>query len=189
MRDSRQTTGALMLVALALVIGIIVLAVGFDDPDEAAQAGLPQPTATPEPTPEPTVDPNATPLPTETPAPSPTPTPDPDRIEPSTVRVLVANGTDVPGRASAATDLLIATYGYNAFPTNVSRDVNELADAVYHLEGFEANAREIADLLEIELSAIAPMPSDPPVEDLDDADILVILGIIQTEPEPTPGEG
>ena len=102
---------------------------------------------------------------------------------------MVANGTDIPGRAATATDLLIAQRGYNAFPNNVNRDVNLLPFVVYHLDDYDANAREVADLLDIDRSLLAPMPIDPPVDDLDDAHILVILGIDPPDPDATPEPG
>ena len=125
MNDREQTLGAVALVATALVVGLLVLGLGFEGGDADEAAG-PPPTPTLTPTPEPTVDPFATPTPTPSATPTPSPTPDPDLLEQAGVRVLVANGTDVPGRAAAATDILIAQRGYNAFPANVNRDVNLL---------------------------------------------------------------
>ncbi len=180
-----QTLRAGALVATALVIGLALLGLGFDDPDQATQG--PQPTPTLTPTPAPTVDPFATPTPTPSATPTPSPTPDPDLLPQAEVKVLVANGTDRPGRAGAATELLIARRGYNAFPANVNRDVNLLPYAVYHLEDYDANAREVADLLEIDRSLLAPIPIDPPVDDLDDAQILVILGFDEPDATPEPG--
>ena len=183
--NREQTLRAGALVATALVIGLALLGLGFDDPDPAAQGPVATPTVTP--TPEPTVDPFATPTPTPSATPTPSPTPDPDLLPQAEVKVLVANGTDRPGRAGSATELLIARRGYNAFPANVNRDVNLLPYAVYHLDGYDANAREVADLLDIDRSLLAPMPIDPPVDDLDDAHILVVLGFDEPEVTPEPG--
>ena len=188
MNDREQTLGAVALVATALAIGLLVLGLGFEGTD-AQRASGPTPTPTLTPTPAPTVDPFATPTPTPSATPTPSPTPDPDIREQAGVRVLVANGTDVPGRAAAATDILIARRGYNAFPDNVNRDVNLLPFVVYHLDDYDANAREIADLLDIDRSLLAPMPIDPPVDDLDDAHILVILGVAPPDPDATPEPG
>lgn len=170
---------ALALVLAAAAIGALILGLGFQpnpDPDPSAAADV----ATAEPTPTPTVDPNSTPEPTPTPTPTLTPTPDPNYQVPNLVKVLVANGTDIAGRASVAADTLIANFGYNAVPNNVSRDVNTLPFTIYHLDVYDANAREVADALGIDRSSLELMPLDPPVSDLDDAHILVILGV---EPE------
>ena len=188
MNDREQTLGAVALVATALVVGLLVLGLGFEGGDADEAAG-PPPTPTLTPIPEPTVDPFATPTPTPSATPTPSPTPDPDLLEQAGVRVLVANGTDVPGRAAAATDILIAQRGYNAFPANVNRDVNLLPYVVYHLEDYDANAREVADLLDIDRTLLAPMPIDPPVDDLDDAHILVVLGQDPPDPDATPEPG
>jgi hypothetical protein len=93
------------------------------------------------------------------------------------VKVLVANGTDIAGRASAASDTLIANFGYNAVSVNVSRDLNTLPFVVYHIDRYDANAREIADALGVDRSTLGLMPDNPPVDDLEDAHILVILGV------------
>lgn len=185
MNDPEQSKRAVALVAAALAIGLVVLGLGFDGVGTDLADG-PRPTPTLTPTPAPTVDPFATPTPTPTATPTPSPTPDPDLREQAGVRVLVANATDVIGRAATATDLLIAQRGYNAFPANVNRDVNALPFAVYHLADYDANAREVADLLGIDRSLLGPMPADPPVDDLDDAHVLVILGIDPPDPEASP---
>lgn len=186
MNEAEQTPRALVLVAVAVVLGALVLALGFDTgATPEADAGPP----TPIPAPTATVDPNATPTAVPTATPEPTPTPDPDYRQPNEVKVLVANGTDIPGRASGGADSLIGQHGYNALPVNVDRDVNQLPDAIFHLDSYDANAREIAATLGIDPAVIAPMPSDPPVANLDDAHIVVVLGLIPPTPTPEPTDG
>jgi hypothetical protein len=186
MNEREQSFGAMAIVLAGLAIGLLILGLGFN-PDPVEESQAPE-VATATPTPSPTVDPEATPTTVPTATPTPSPTPDPGYLPPNEVKVLVANGTDIPGRAAIASDLLIGRFGYNALPRNVNRDLNQLPDTIYHLDGYDANAREVGDALGFDRSVLAPMPTDPPVDDIDDAHILVILGVLPPEPTAEPAQ-
>ncbi len=167
MEPAQHNGRAVVLVAVAITTGVLLLGVGFD-PDGSTGLQGAEPAA-----PEPEVEP----APAITPTPAPTETPTPVLAPASTVRVLVANATDVAGAAAVASDSLIATYGYNALPpVNATADPNVLTSAVYHLPDHDGDARRIAELLGIDPGAVGPMPPDPPVADLADAAILVVIG-------------
>ncbi len=169
MEPAQRDGRAVALVALATTVGALLLALGFEDVSTRGLQGLPTHTPEPVSAPTPDVTPTPEPIPTEEPQPSLAPA--------STVRVLVANATDVAGAAAVAADTLIATFGYNALPpANTTTEPNVLPSAVYHGPDHAGDARQIAELLGISTDAIGPMPTDPPVADLADADVLVVLG-------------
>ncbi len=94
---------------------------------------------------------------------------------PAEVRVLVANGTSVAGAAGSTREQLVTSQGYNGLaPTNATTSPDE--SAVYYVPGYELDARQIAQILNAPPQAVAPMPADPPVEDLAEAHVLVVLG-------------
>ncbi|MEM7286573.1 MAG: LytR C-terminal domain-containing protein [Actinomycetota bacterium] len=96
---------------------------------------------------------------------------------PAEVRVLVANGTTVAGAAGRTADELQTNRGYNGLtPTNTISGVSVESSAIYYAAGYELDARQIAQILNAAPEAVAPMPSDPPVGDLAEAHVLVVLG-------------
>lgn len=99
----------------------------------------------------------------------------PDILHPANeVRVLVANGTTVSGAAGAANDNLVSDRGYGGLtPTNTT--VAADASAIFYQEGYELDARQIAQILQLP-EAVAAMPADPPVDDLLEAHVLVVIG-------------
>ncbi len=100
----------------------------------------------------------------------------PDILHPTAeVRVLVANGTTVAGAAGATREQLVTSQGYNGLaPTNTTSAVDE--SAIYYVPGYELDARQIAQLLNASPQSVQAMPADPPVEDLAEAHVLVVLG-------------
>lgn len=89
------------------------------------------------------------------------------------VKVLAANGTAVRGLAGQTNDRLRA-FGYNALaPTDASKKP-VTTSVVYFTEGYEGEARQIAEQLGIE--AVQPMPAQPPVLNLQTANVLVVVG-------------
>ena len=91
---------------------------------------------------------------------------------PNEVRVLVANGTDIPGAASQIQSQLVAL-GYNALsPQNGPASPESW---VYYEPGYEADARAIADSLGVAQTQVAPMPEPPPMDTLE-ANVLVLIG-------------
>lgn len=96
---------------------------------------------------------------------------------PGEVRVLVANGTTVAGAAGRTSDELQTNRGYNGLtPTNTVSGVSVDASSIYYAPGYELDARQIAQILSAPPEAVAPMPADPPVADLLEAHVLVVLG-------------
>jgi hypothetical protein len=93
---------------------------------------------------------------------------------PEEVKVLAANGTATLGFAGRTTDYL-RTVGYNALaPTDATRVVE--ATQVQHTAEFEAEARALAQLLQLPASSIRPMEENPPVPDTRGTDIALIIG-------------
>lgn len=92
---------------------------------------------------------------------------------PAEVRVLVANGTSVAGAAGRVNDQLTGA-GYNGLtPTNAD---SVDASVIYYEPGYELDARLIARNLNAAPEAVLPMPDAPPVSDLSEAHVLVVLG-------------
>lgn len=96
---------------------------------------------------------------------------------PAEVRVLVANGTTVAGAAGQTSNQLQTDRGYNGLtPTNTTAGVSIDSSSIYYAPGYELDARQIAQILNAAPEAVAPMPADPPVGDLQEAHVLVVLG-------------
>jgi hypothetical protein len=89
------------------------------------------------------------------------------------VKVLAANGTAVRGLAGQVKDRLRA-FGYNALaPTDVTKKP-VATSVVYFVAGYEGEARQIAQQLQIE--SVAAMPQPVPVLNLQSANVLVVVG-------------
>jgi hypothetical protein len=89
------------------------------------------------------------------------------------VKVLAVNGTSVRGLAGQFKDRLRAA-GYNALAPTDALKKPQAASAVYYVAGYEAEARAVAQLLEI--PAVAPMPTPAPVASLQSANVVVMVG-------------
>ncbi len=194
-----------IVVIIALVIGVIVLARGLDDPETTNEPVETTDTTAPATTPPP-ADPSTTPPPTEptppptdpTPPPTdPTPPPPPaeeaklppaaaedmfdDPLEPSPthnrsdVRVLVANGSSVCGAAGRLATSLSAQ-GFNVLaPVNDDIEGDIDASAVYYVEEYGADAGVVASLLQVDSSQVLAMPSSPPTAP-SDAHVMIHIG-------------
>ena len=194
------TRGVILAVA-AVVLGVIVLGQGFDDPTVSVDAAAPVETATPEPTATPEGSGEAIPTPdgsgeTTDPAEGGETT-DPGEggettdpgdgtdggdttppvlHDPSEVRVLVVNGTTTSGAAGTVNNELIAL-GYNGLsPTNTNPIGAAEATKVYYADGFELDARQLAQSLNAPATSVEPLPEDVPVDDLQEAHVVIILG-------------
>ena len=89
------------------------------------------------------------------------------------VKVLAVNGTGVRGLAGQYKDRLRAA-GYNALaPTDASKKPHTTS-TVFFTAGYEGDARAIAELLEI--TAVAAVPTPPPVASLQSANVVVLIG-------------
>jgi LytR cell envelope-related transcriptional attenuator len=153
-----------VLIAVAVVLGIVLLGKGFDsgfipssssDPsDEVATGGGDDEGEDGEET-------------TTTAATATT-------HQPAEVRVQVLNSTGPSGSAGAGTDALSAV-GYNVIDGANAADRNATATAIYAAPGFEGDAAAIASVLGISAAPQA-MPNPPPPPAPADASVVVVLG-------------
>jgi hypothetical protein len=100
---------------------------------------------------------------------------------PSSVKVLVANGT-VAGGASGGSQHLAGEVsttlhgqGYDTLAA-VNATQNVTASIVYFQPGYEKEAAVLAQSLGLPVSAVQSMPAQPPVPSLNGANILVVAG-------------
>ncbi|HVL05904.1 MAG TPA: LytR C-terminal domain-containing protein [Acidimicrobiales bacterium] len=103
------------------------------------------------------------------------------------VKVLVANGAGVRGLGASTTNSL-RERGYTdiATPTDATTSVERTA--IQYVEGYEAEARELAGVLSLPATVITRLAS-PPVAaaDIADAKLLVILGTDVSTAPTAPG--
>lgn len=94
---------------------------------------------------------------------------------PAEVTVLVANASGVTGAAGARTDQLAAEGYQTATPTNAPE--GQLLDAtqVLFVQGFQPEARALAESLGAPTDGVAGMPEPPPVDPAG-AQVVVLLG-------------
>ena len=103
---------------------------------------------------------------------------------PAEVRVLVANGTSVSGAAGAIREVLISDQGYNGLPpTNATSEEVPEFSFVYYANGYELDARNVGLIINVDSANVIPMPAALPVTDLEEANILVLLGSDLYPPE------
>jgi hypothetical protein len=147
--------GALLL-AVALVLGILLLRSGGGDPYSrsvrAVSPGSPE---------------VSTQIPTATTVTVPLRTP-------ADIKVLPTNGTSTAG-AATNTGNRLKSAGYNVLAaTNTTNQAT--ASNVFYNPGFEREARVIAQLLGFSDATVQPMPTPPPVADTRGADVIVVVG-------------
>lgn len=99
--------------------------------------------------------------------------PVPDPRPPGEVTVRVGNGARRPGVAGAGTEALEAA-GYTALSPKNGPTLDD--SVVYYVNGYVADAAQVAELLGLEPSQIAPMPSDPGIP-IEGAQVIAILGV------------
>ena len=166
---SRSAGGAALrgagLLAVAVILGIILLRNGGGDPySRAVQTSA-------SPTPEATVK-----------GPTPTTLTVPVRV-PGDIKVLPANGTSTNGAGTAIFNRLHQAQ-YNVLAaTNTTTPAS--TSNVYFNPGFDREARVIAQLLGLPDSAVQPMPTPPPVNN-PGADVIVVVGPDLAKAAPTP---
>ena len=188
-----------IVVIIALVIGVVILARGLDDPETTNQpvettdttaqsadpAGAPPPPPDPTPPPPPAADDPAPapPAPTADEAEIPASAPDDMFAEPppptapthnrDQVRVLVANGTTVCGAAGRLATSLSAQ-GYNVLPAVNADNAAEIS-SVFYVDEYGADAGIVASLLQVPSSQVLPLPASPPTAP-GDAHVLIHIG-------------
>ena len=159
---SRSAGGAMLrgvaLIALAVILGIILLR-ATDGPDGlAGTPGTGSGGAV-------TTAPVTTGVPT-----SSTPT-TLEPIDPSTITVLVANGSGgVAGLAGTLTEQ-IAAEGYQTVAPTDASPID--ASVVYYTPGFEGAAENLAEHFD-PVPAVAPLPDPSPVDDLEMANVVLV---------------
>ncbi len=201
--SNQMAIRGVVLVLALIAAGAFVLARGLNDdaaaPDTAQATN--EPTGEAEPTSEPDSepvdtqpdngdDPATTPAPAapdpQQPDPDPEedpqqPDPDPEEElecrDPSTIGVLVANGTDISGAAGRLSSELNTANYVTLPPVNANP---QTSSAFYHRAGYEVDAQCVAQLLDVASVPIFPMPDPPPgsisLATLGNAYILILIG-------------
>jgi LytR cell envelope-related transcriptional attenuator len=94
----------------------------------------------------------------------------------SQVRLMVANGTDYRGLAKLISDKLVSSEGFVGLTPQNSANGDAVAlTTVYYIDGYQLDAARIAAA--IETDRVLPMPDPPPVDGLQEANILIELGL------------
>ncbi|HET6809501.1 MAG TPA: LytR C-terminal domain-containing protein [Acidimicrobiales bacterium] len=93
---------------------------------------------------------------------------------PSSVKVLVVNGTSVAGVAGKLKTKLAAG-GYDLLaPTNTTSPAR--ASAVYYQTGYQGDAQAVASAAGLGASTLQAMPSQLPVASTSGAQVIVVIG-------------
>ncbi|MDP8988431.1 MAG: LytR C-terminal domain-containing protein [Actinomycetota bacterium] len=96
---------------------------------------------------------------------------EPPAVDPSTITVLVANGSGgVAGLAAAVTEV-VSEAGYETAPPTNTRPVE--SSVVYYAAGFEAAAAAVAQLFD-PAPEVAPLPDPSPVDDMRGANVVLV---------------
>jgi hypothetical protein len=140
------------VVLVALGLGLLILKYGFDGSSGGSSSGATTSTSTSTSVAESTTS---------------------TSIDLSTTQVMVANGSGVSGSAARVTSLL-QDKGYNVLPPTNAKQTGLETTTVYYQPGYEAQAGQVAQSLGA--TTTAAMPSPPPVADLGEADVLVVVG-------------
>jgi len=98
----------------------------------------------------------------------------PPAHDPKSVRVLVANGSDTKGLGDKV-KRRVADAGYDALAA-VNGTQKVTSTAVYYNAGFAGDALALAGVLGLPATAAQPLPAQPPVARLGEANLLVLAG-------------
>lgn len=159
-RRPPEPTGSPMrgavLIAIAVVLGLVLLRNGVDTSDvTAAGSGSTRRTTT-------TLDPDAETTTTTVPL-----------RPPAEVKVLIANGSGIDGAGRRAADALNGLGYITLEPGNAERVETTI---VYYLPGYENEADALAAALgSPPLATVAALPPTPPIAPAD-ANLVVVLG-------------
>jgi hypothetical protein len=164
-----------VLVLIAVLIGALLLARGFDESDVASGDGTTDTTAPADGGDGDTTDTTATDGTGddgEGDGTTDTTAPVVPALPPEEITVLVLNGSGVSGAAARVRDALLAD-NYNVLaPDNAERTPDTV---IYHLPGWTPEAVSVATALDAPVDVVQPMP-DPPPGDYGEAVVVVILG-------------
>jgi hypothetical protein len=157
--DRRGTVAGVILVAFALLIGVVLLAKGFGDDggltntatksDQSSDSGNGQGFDVPT---------TATTLPA---------------VDPATVKAMVANASGTKTGARKVADFL-GTKGYAG--VQVGNAPNQTQSVIYVTAGNAAEGQAVAAALGLDPALVSAMPTSPPVNDLKGANVLVVIG-------------
>lgn len=100
----------------------------------------------------------------------------PPARDPSEVKVLVANGTNVTGAATTVTDALKSQNYITGNPTDATSKDGIVATSVYFTEGFEAEANAVASAINAPAESVQALPTPAPVADTQLAHVIIVLG-------------
>ena len=154
-----------VLLAVALVIGIVLLnATSNDPPGTRVSASSPSPASTPKTTGKGSAAPSTTVAPTTTLPPA---------HAPKDVKVLVANGSGTNKVATNASAPLKAA-GFNVLAAANADKVQE--SSVYSVAGYEKDGADIAAALGLPATAPKAMPSPAPVKSDANPSVIVVIG-------------
>ena len=155
----------ILLIAVAVLVGVLILRNGFDSgsgssspPTTSSGGGAVTSVAT-----------NTTAAGGSTESTATTPSTRPA----NQVKVFVANGAGIQGAAGKAVDTL-TPLGYVAVAGNSPNRVQ--TTTVYYTEGYQAEAQGVAAALGAPAASVQPMPTPPPIADIQGAQVLVVLG-------------
>jgi len=156
--DSRATVAGVILVAFALLIGVVLLTKGFSD-----DGGLTNTAAKSDQSDSGNGQGFEVPSTTTTLAP----------VDPATVKVFVANASGTKSGAKQVGDYL-GTKGFTGI--QIGNAPNQVQSVVYVTAGNAAEGQAVAAALGLDPAAVSAMPTTPPVNDLKGANVLVIIG-------------
>jgi hypothetical protein len=159
------------LIAVALLLGIFLLVKGTEGGESVEAASGPDVTAPPDtPTdgtaPPATGDDGGTTTTTEAPV----------DVDPSTVTVLVANASGLPGAAGTITTDLGSAGFLTSAPANATIVDDPAVTVIYFVGNQEAAGVAVAEALGLDADSVQPMPDPLPVDDMRGATVLVMLG-------------
>jgi len=155
-------TRGLIVIGVAVIVGFLLLQVGFDDSNPELDLSA--------------ADDDATDPATDTTQPQVTASTAPEGGDPATVPVFVGNASGVSGAAGATTDQL-RTAGYTAVlePGNATTTTD--ISQVFFKAGADADAQAVATALGLPAEQVVALPEPPPFEaPPENATVLVLLG-------------
>jgi hypothetical protein len=157
----------LVLLAVALLIGIVLLNATDGDPPGTNLSTNPATRSEPGDTPSKGSSATTTTVPPTTTVPA---------RAPKDVKVIVANASAVKGAAGKVNEGL-KPLGYNVLaPANAA---TAPASSVYFTPGYDREAAAIAAALAFPATAVKPLPAPSPVADIKGANVVVVIGADQ----------
>ncbi len=148
---------AIVLVIVAVALGAFLLARGFDDSDDIAEASPPEASEETPTNGDPDAPETGGTTSTSTTTTTTTTAPPVVTHPPGDVKVAVMNGTGVRGRAGRTADTLNAT-GFVTAPKNTQKDRVE-GSVIYYRPGYGDDAKAVASVLGAPPDIITPAPA------------------------------